>query len=179
MTDLDILALRFRHAGYEVVKRGHHRPLNDRGFEPDPLLGCPADQPDMIVGEVKEGAARFNSATLDPAVLEVALARFGCCEPDHAGVVARAVLDHGEAHTPSGHVVRLVAFGGAAEGQREGDWRTVPIGHVIASVRTFIREHWDVLHHAQFKDSTLAMLALLEKCDRDRSTLRPAVGSVG
>jgi hypothetical protein len=36
-------------------------------------LGCPADRPDMIVGEVKEGAVRLNAAIRDPVVLEVAL----------------------------------------------------------------------------------------------------------
>jgi len=38
----------------------------------------------MIVGEIKEGAAQFNAATLDPVVLQVALARFGCCSVEHA-----------------------------------------------------------------------------------------------
>jgi hypothetical protein len=38
---------------------------------PDPALGCPADRADMIVGEVKEGAARFNPAIRDPFALEI------------------------------------------------------------------------------------------------------------
>lgn len=35
----------------------------------------------MIVGEVKEGAPKLNPAMRDPAVLEAAFARFGCCTP--------------------------------------------------------------------------------------------------
>lgn len=166
VTDLDILAVRFRHAGHDIVRGTGHQPLGNRPFEPDPVLGCSADGPDMIVGEVKEGAAHFNPATLDPTVLEVALARFGCCELEHAAFVARAVLERGHARTPAGHTVRMVAFGDAAAPHRERQWRTIPMRHVIAFVRTYLRDHWDVLHHAQFKDSTLGTLALLEKWDR-------------
>jgi len=76
VTDLDILAFRFAGAGHDVIHGRGRRPLDDRVT--DPILRCPADRPDMIVGEVKEGAARFNAAMRDPVVLEVALARFGC-----------------------------------------------------------------------------------------------------
>src|SRR5690348_4607764 len=84
VTDLDILAFRFAGAGHEVIRsRRRHRNIK-RGVETDPLLRCSSDRPDMIVGEVKEGAARSNAAMRDPAVIEVALARFGCCPPEHA-----------------------------------------------------------------------------------------------
>ena len=67
VTDLDILAFRFAGAGHEVIRsRGRHRDVS-RGAGTDPLLRCPADRPDMIVGEVKEGAARFNAAVRGPA----------------------------------------------------------------------------------------------------------------
>lgn len=85
VTDLDILAFRFAGAGHEVVLGRGRRPLSGRAFAVDPVLECPADRPDMIVGEVKEGAARLNDAMRDPVVLEVALTRFGCCAPEHAG----------------------------------------------------------------------------------------------
>lgn len=44
-----------------------------------------------------------------------------------------------------------------------GHWTTVPMGHVVDSLRRYIREHWEVLRHAQIKDSTLGLLALIEK----------------
>jgi hypothetical protein len=69
VTDLDILALRFTGAGpgHDVIHR-RDRPSGSRDFQPDPVLGGPSDRPDMIVGEVKEGLARFNPATRERAV---------------------------------------------------------------------------------------------------------------
>jgi hypothetical protein len=85
VTDLDVLAVRFRDAGYEVVPGGGgHRQLGAHAVRPDPVLGCPPGEPDMIVGEIKEGAAQFNAATLDPVVLQLALARLSCCSVEHA-----------------------------------------------------------------------------------------------
>lgn len=171
VTDLDVLAVRFRDAGYDVVRGVHTRPMSDSTFQPDPVLGCPAGEPDMIVGEIKEGAAHFNAATLDAPVLEVALSRFGCCPTTHASHVARELLDRGEAKTPSGHTIRMLAFGGADQPHRERQWRTIPMSHVIQFIRRFLRDHWDVLHHAQFKDSTLALMALLEKWETPSASL--------
>lgn len=165
VTDLDILALRFTGAGpgHDVIHR-RDRKAGNRDFEPDPTLDCPLDSPDMIVGEVKEGSARFNPATRDRAVLEIALTRFGCCRPEHAADLASQLLERGHAQSPAGHVVRMVAFGGAASdaGATKG-WTTVPMRHVIEFLRGYLHDHWDVLRHAQIKDPTLAVLTLLEK----------------
>ena len=163
VTDLDVLAFRFARAGQEVIRGHHPGRLGARAFEPDPALGCPPDRPDMIVGEVKEGPARFNAATRDPAVLEVALARFGCCPPEHAADLARRLLARGRADTPAGHTVRMVAFGAAPVTDEDERWTTVPMGHVVQFLRSYLRQHWDVLRHAQLRDSPLCVLALLEK----------------
>ena len=119
VTDLDILAFRFAGAGHEVIRGRGRRPLAGRALAPDPILGCPADRPDMIVGEVKEGAARLNAAMRDPVVLEVALSRFGCCPAEHAPTLTRQLLARGHATTPAGHSIRMVAFGDIP-GQRSG-----------------------------------------------------------
>jgi hypothetical protein len=161
VTDLDILGFRFPGAGHEIIRDQHHLPLADARFLPDRLLDCPGDRPDMIVGEVKEGAARFNAATRDPVVLEVALARFGCCEPARAGDLARRLLSRGQVTTPAGHQIRMVAFG-AGHGET-GRWKCVPMAHVVRFLRSHLREHWELLRHAQMRDTPLAMLALLEK----------------
>jgi hypothetical protein len=58
VTDLDIPAVRFAGAGHEVIRgRSGQHPF-ERCLETDPILRCPTDRPDMIVGEVKEGAAQ-------------------------------------------------------------------------------------------------------------------------
>lgn len=163
VTDLDVLAFRFMGAGHDVIRGHRHAPLSGRIFEPDPALGCPVDRPDMIVGEVKEGAAHFNPATRDPVVLEVALTRFGCCSPEHAQDLTRQLLSRGRAETAAGDMVRMVAFGSAPDTRAAAQWTTVPMRHVVGFLRSYLREHWEVLRHAQIKDPTLGVLALLEK----------------
>lgn len=163
VTDLDVLAFRFAGAGHEIVRGHGHSPLGGHVFEPDPVLGCPPDRPDMIVGEVKEGAARFNAAMRDPVVLEIALARFGCCSAEHARELTRELLSRGRVDTPAGHAVRIVAFGAVPAGTSDRHATIVPMRHVVDFLRRYLRDHWDVLHHAQIKDPTLGLLALLEK----------------
>ena len=163
VTDLDILAFRFAGAGHDVIRGRGHRPLAGRALATDPVLGCPADRPDMIVGEVKEGAARLNAAMRDPVVLEVALARFGCCPEEHAAILTRQLLARGHATTPDGHSIRMVAFGDIPGSDRQGPWTTVPMRHVVLFLRDYLREHWAVLRHAQIRDPALGVLALIEK----------------
>jgi hypothetical protein len=127
----------------------------------------------MIVGEVKEGAARFNPAARDPMVLEVALARFGCCSRDHARDLTQRLLSRGRVDTPAGHSVRMVAFGAAPDTTAGVHATVVPMRHVADFLRSYVREHRDVLHYAQIKDPTLGLLALLEKWG---AAERPAAG---
>jgi len=161
VTDLDILAFRFPRATSEGMVRGRQRGATT--FATDPVLGCPADHPDMIVGEVKEGIARFNDATRDSGVLAVALARFGCCAADHADEIARRLVSERRADTPEGHTVRMVAFGAAPDSASDPRSTIVPMHHVVKFLRGYLREHWEVLRHAQIKDPALGVLALLEK----------------
>ena len=161
VTDLDILAFRFAHAGHQLMHAAGPRLLAEG--VPDPALGAPPHCADMIVGEVKEGAARLNAALRNPAVLEVALVRFGCCPPDRVGHLVRALVESGSAMTPAGHAVRVVAFGGASDSARVRRCTTVSMRHVVAFLRAYLRAHWGVLRHAQVRDSGLSILALLEK----------------
>lgn len=163
VTDIDVLAYRFAGAGHDIVTDRGHQPLTGAPSTVDPVLGCPTDRPDMIVGEVKEGRAQLNPPLRDPAVLEVALTRFGCCPPEQASAVTRHLLGRGRAMTPGGHVIRMVAFGEAAKGTSHGPWTTVPMSHVVQYLQRHLRDHWAVLRHAQVRDPAFAVLALLEK----------------
>ena len=42
------------------------------------------------------------------------------------------------------------------------------MGHVVDYLRGYLREHWDTLRHAQIKDPTIGLLALLEKWETHR-----------
>ena len=175
VTDLDVLAFRFADAGHEVIRGRGRRPLSERVT--DPVLRCPAGRPDMIVGEVKEGPARFNPAMRDPIVLEVALTRFGCCPPDRVAEQTRQLLSQGHVVTPGGHSVRVVAFGDVSNDDPPKSWTTVPMRHVVRFLQSYLREHWDVLTHAQIRDPALGLLALIEKWNvqaRDEPVANPA-----
>jgi hypothetical protein len=163
VTDLDILAFRFAGAGHEVIRGGRRVRRDKRVAATDPLLHCPSERPDMIVGEVKEGAARFNAAMRDPAVLAVALARFGCCPPDHVKAVVQQLLSQGHAIAPGGHSVRMVAFGDVPDEGHSRAWMTVSMRHVVEFLQEYLREHWEVLRHTQIRDTAFGVLALIEK----------------
>lgn len=161
VTDLDILAYRFPVAGHGVVHAGGNRAFT--GDSVDPVLGCSPDRADMIVGEVKQGAPRLNQGARDPAVLEVALTRFGCCPADRAESLSRELIRHGRVVPPAGHAIRMVAFGDTHLETRQGPWHTVPMAHVVHYLEQYLHRHWPVLRHAQLPDSPFAVLALIEK----------------
>lgn len=159
-TDLDIMALRFgpsRHV--------HRRISGGSAHSVDPMLNAPADGvPDMIIGEVKEGAARFNAALRDEHVLAAALVRFGCCGDETVRETVQTLMATGAASTPVGHRVRLVAFGlsAATDGLLPGQ-HAVSLGHIAQFLRNHIVEHRSVLRSAGSKDPTMALLLLLDK----------------
>lgn len=163
VTDLDVLAFRFAGAGHEVIHGGGGHRGARRGMDTDPALRCPQDRPDMIVGEVKEGAARFNAAMRDPAVLEIALRRFGCCGEAHVRQVVQQLLSKGAVVAPGGHSVRMVAFGDLRSEDLPAAWLAVSMRHVVGFLQQHLREHWSLLRHAQIRDPALGLLALFEK----------------
>jgi hypothetical protein len=161
-TDIDILAIRFPHACELVPHRGR-RDDADRVLEtPDGALGFDPHAVDMIIGEVKIGAAELNRAATDPAVLRAALMRFGCCERDAAFRIVDALLRDAHAVNPAGHHIRMVAFGSVAPAGHHRH-RVILLRDVIAFLRRHLRSHWDIVHRADFKDPAFSFLMMLEK----------------
>jgi hypothetical protein len=157
-TDLDILAFRFPGAGRLVPGRG------GKGmFAPDPALGIDGEKADMLIGEVKEGRAELNRAARNPDVLRTVLARFGCCSVDDANNTVQELIRKGEAVTHGGHRVRLIAFGSSSEQPQRGRYSTLTLGHVTEFIEDYLKEHWKVLRHAQFKHPALGLFMVLEK----------------
>ena len=166
VTDLDILAFRFPEAGRLVPSESNGDDVN---YAPDPELRCHPNCPEMLIGEVKEGKAELNEAARDPAVLQAALTRFGCCHRSHVSPVVNQLLPRGHAVTDCGHLVRMVAFGalGGSSGGPKHD--TISLGHIERFLHDYICQHWEVLHHAQFKDPVFGFLVMLEKGHRGQS----------
>lgn len=160
-TDLDILAFRFPGAGRLVPGRG--ASADEEHFAPDPALGVPPEHADMIVGEVKEGRATLNAAATDPAVLHTVLVRFGCCPAASAGPVVDRLIRDGRTLLPSGHRIRLAAFGSSVNGAGTGKYLTITLCHIVRFLEEYLREHWEIVRHEDQKDLALGFLALLEK----------------
>jgi hypothetical protein len=160
---LSLLSKRIRQVS------GKHGEKWQQGLSiPDPDLRVPSGAPDMIIGEVKEGRAHLNKSMRNPAILSAALARFGCCDPEHAERTAQKLLGSGRAQTPEGHLVRIVVF--ASGGAEERRFQVISLAHVTEFLRGYLREHWEVLHHAQFRDPVLSLLMTLEKAGDGSAT---------
>jgi hypothetical protein len=166
ITDIDVLAFRFP-AGLPSASMSRRKPT-PRGLdtsELDPGLGATTDSIDMIIGEVKEGRVGINSGVRDPAVLRAVVARLGDPNVDTESVV-RDLLDRGIARLPSGFAVRLVAFGAFPPGAPVPPCRIVSLGHVLQFLQAYVRKHWNVLRHLQFKDPAFGFLMTMEKARR-------------
>ncbi len=163
VTDVDILAVRFPRAGHRIShEHSGGRPAGP-SFSPDPALGPFNGDIDMIIGEVKEGRAELNRAARDPDVLAAALTRFGCCGHQDVREVVRELHRSGHATTSPGHRIRLVVFGGVPGETTDSRFQTIYLGHILEFIRSYLRLHWEVFQHAQFKDPVLAFLKLDER----------------
>jgi len=163
-TDIDLMAFRFPGAGRLVPARTGAK--EQWLTEVDPALAAPADQVDMLIGEVKEGRAELNRAARDPTVLRVSLVRFGCCSASHVPEMVERLMHDGMADMPNGHRVRLVAFGSTVDPGGEQPYRSIALGHVLSFLDNYLQEHWSVLRHAQFKHPAFSLLVTLEKARR-------------
>ncbi len=145
----------------EVDIAAFHLPGGEPDFAPDPALHVPDDRPDMIIGEVKEGAATINEAANDSEVLAKILKRFGCCSVEEARKTARQLLNDGRAVTRAGHSVRLVAFGSSVT--EPLPYLTVMLSDVVAYVDRYIAENWEVVRTSGSKDPIFGVMVLLAK----------------
>lgn len=86
---------------------------------------------------------------------------------EHAPATVQALIRRGVAETHTGHRVRLVAFGSVADRTHRGRYACLSLGHVIEFIERYLRDHWDVLRHAQFKHPALGMFMVREKARRE------------
>lgn len=168
VTDLDLLAFRFPHAGRLIP--GRDPSSGEAQFEPDRALGLSEEEPDLLIGEIKRGRAHLNRGARDPNVIRVALHRFGCCPHASENLVER-LLKEGSARLPTGHCLRLIAFGSEPP-DREVNYRVILLDRVLDFLRSYIRQHWDILKQTHFRDPAFEFLMTLEKIGRGRTEAR-------
>lgn len=132
----------------------------------DPMLDLLPGTVDVLVAEVKEGRPRLNEALRDPTVLQAALRRLDAgFDESLDGIVAR-LIEAGEAVTESGGRrwrFRLAAFGDGDIRVDEGAYRVFPLRHVALYLIRCMSEHHKVWRDAQFGDTVLDLLHLLDK----------------
>jgi hypothetical protein len=163
ITDIDILAFRFP-SGEPLASKARKAPkgLDLSGL--DSGLDVPGDRIDMIVGEVKEGRVGINSGIRDPEVLRTVINRFG--EVGDTDRVVQQLLHTGMAELPPSYSVRLIAFGSFPPGEQVPPCRIISLGHVLQFLQLYVRKHWHMLRHLQFKDPAFGFLMTLEKARR-------------
>jgi hypothetical protein len=163
MTDVDILAFRFPSGLPTPLGRRTPRSLSRADL--DTGLGVAPDSIDMIIGEVKEGRVGINSGIRNPEVLKAVISRFGNSDEENDRVVG-SLLGTGNAMLSSGYVVRLIAFGAFPPGSPVPPCRIISLGHVLQYLQDYVRRHWSMLRHLQFKDPAFGFLMTLEKAQR-------------
>jgi len=167
ITDIDVLAFRFP-SGLDAAEPVPVRTNAPRGIdisELDPGLGTSPNMIDMVIGEVKEGRVGINTGIRDREVLRAVISRLG----DAAGEEDRIIDDllaSGTATLGSGYVVRIIAFGAFPPGDQVPPCRIISLGHVLEYLQGYVRRHWNVLRHLQFKDPAFGFLMTLEKAKR-------------
>lgn len=168
-TDLDILAVRLPRAA-ETVLRHPQRPGEVRCeilLAEDPALCPSAELPDILIGEVKEGAAALNRRLTTPEVLHAALRRAGCCPEAHIAHAASALAARGEffAQGDDGAPcrIRLASFCGYVVKPPSPAALIVTLGHIVGFIMHRLREYRPLLGSAQFKDPILNLFKLLDK----------------
>lgn len=173
ITDLDILAFRFP-TGEPMARHGKKAPKMIDTSALDEGLAVPEGSIDMIIGEVKEGRVGINSGIREPEVLKTVINRFG--EVTDANRVVSELLETGSATLPPRSSVRLIAFGSFPPGEAVPPCRIISLGHVLAYLQAYVRRHWHMLRHLQFKDPAFGFLMTLEKARRGGAGRRGEAG---
>ncbi len=163
ITDIDILAFRFPSGLPAATARKAPRGLDTSDL--DPGLGVAADTVDMVIGEVKEGRVGINTGIRDREVLRAVISRLGDAIGDEDRIIDD-LLNTGMATLESGYVVRLIAFGAFPPGDEVPPCRIISLGHVLDFLQEYVRRHWNMLRHLQFKDPAFGFLMTLEKAKR-------------
>jgi hypothetical protein len=159
VTDVDIMAIRMPG---EIYLGDPHEDCHMLLIE-DPVLALEDDAIDVIVGEVKQGAAELNPGIKDHVVLHSMLRRVGWAYEEPLETVVKGLQENLVHYSPgrsNGRVrSRLVAFGRS----EVNDLHTISHTHVVNTMLRFFSENEDAFRPIQFKEPAPAFLRLLLK----------------
>lgn len=57
----------------------------------------------------------------------------------------------------------MVAFGSTAERVDGRKYHVLTLGHAFGFLQDYLRQHWEVLRHADHKDPVFGFLVMMEK----------------
>jgi len=161
VTDIDIMALRLPGDVYAGDPHGEadHRML----LLHDPVLELEPEMTDVIIGEVKQGAAEFNPGIRRHVVLHSMLRRVGWLYDEPMADVVTSLQEDLLRISPArggGSIrTRLVAFGRSPY----SDLHTISHTHIVETMLGFFEGTGDAFKPVQFRDPAPAMLSLLLK----------------
>lgn len=162
VTDVDVMGIRFPGAGAMTAESS----TSGLHIDPDPALDLTESHIEVIIGEVKEGAAVLNPSATDPEVLGAVLRRFGQMDPDVAADLVHELRDTGEAFHPAGIRMRLMVFASKPPERGTTSFRWMSLGKLARWLADQIHENWETIKTVQSKDPALGFLILFEKARR-------------
>ena len=161
VTDIDVMGVRF--PGEVYLGDPHDGPDTRILALEDPVLRLEADQIDVVVGEVKQGAAELNPALRRHASLHGMLHRVEWLYEAPLEAIVDDLAERTVCVAPArgGGTVRtrLVAFGRASE----SSLNVISHTHVVETMMRFFEGHDEAFRPIQFRDPAPAMLSLLLK----------------
>ena len=161
VTDVDMVGIRF--PGATLAADVHGESDAELLTLVDEALLLEDGMIDVIIGEVKQGEAVFNSGLKSHHALHSVLRRMEWLYEAGVQPVIDDLQQHGISRVPArgGGVVRtrLVAFG---QGSETG-MHTLNLAHILMKMSAFMELYEDVLKPAQFSETVPAFLRLLAK----------------
>ena len=167
VTDIDVMAVRFPGANY--IGDPHGDVEGEALIIDDPELRLEPDCVDVIIGEVKQGAAELNPGMKDHSVLHTSLRKIEWLygEPLSRVISSLQKQDVHSAQARGGGIVRtrLVAFGRS----EVNNIHTISLAHVISHLLKVFEDHDEAFRPIQFREPAPAFLRLLLKAGFDVS----------
>lgn len=159
LTDVDVLAVRFPGAGSISLNGG----TGGVEVHPDPILGPSERYIEVVIGEVKEGAAELNRSAQDPLVLRAAIGRVGKIKPEIADALVADLIATGTAMHPAGIRLRQIVFASKPPSRPNPTYTWVSHGHITKWLVEQVRDNWEIYKSIQSKDPALGFVLLHEK----------------
>ncbi|MDQ3019035.1 MAG: hypothetical protein M3R36_00445 [Bacteroidota bacterium] len=158
-TDIDIMGVRFSNAG--IILEGKNQRKDLKITTIDEKLEAKNNNSDMIIGEVKEGKAKFNRNIFDPDVLKTVLIRFGCCNFNEVETAVNNLLSKGFYNVTHSHTIRMIIF--CIESEFGNKYKTISLKHIVSFLKAYINNNWEFFKTANYKDQGLGFMVTIEK----------------